>query len=204
MVTNAHVIRDCLNQKDIYFTNSGRHQHRAWLKAIDLKRDLALLQTDYRPERVAQLRWMDTKVQKKEDVMIIGYPEAQSHRSPYVVRTATVKALKGPSGEHNWLQFTDAARQGNSGGPLLDFSGNVVGVVTAKSVAVQRNVGSARDEIVDRSDIAVTAQELKQFLDLHRVYYKQHNSLLTLGKYRLEQMARTYIAHIFCKTGAPN
>lgn len=200
LVTNAHVVEPCENKEKIYFRMGKSRPHPASLVGMDETKDLALLNTGLRPNRIAALRWMHTRIQEDHKVFLMGYPEAKSITSPYEKAYATIKALEGPFGENQWLQFTDAARSGNSGGPLLDFGGNVVGVVTAKSKIMRMNHMAARQELVAASDIAVTAAELKLFLDRYRVHYRQADSVITLGERRLEQLASSYIVHIFCAT----
>jgi S1-C subfamily serine protease len=199
VVTNAHVVANCKNKKDIQLRNYNARVSPAELIAIDEKMDLALLSTGVRPNRIATIRWMHTEIQKDEDVFLIGYPEAKSVDSDYVVKTASIKALKGPFGENRWLQFTDAARQGNSGGPLLDYSGNVVGVVTAKTKIMRLNQLSNKQEVIEESDIAVTSNELKKFLDKYYIHYNMSDTGYALTDQALETTARSYVVHIFCE-----
>ena len=201
LITNAHVVAPCKNPNEIYFTGESHRPVLAKMIGIDHQKDLALLETGYRPERVASLRWMHTRIQERAEVFLLGYPEANSINSPYVTKTASIKALAGPMGEDKWLQFTDAAQHGNSGGPLLDMAGNVVGVVTAKSKVMQMNQVSAKQEVISESDIAITAAELKGFLDTYRIYYDQGDAVIELSERRLEQIASNYVVHIFCDTG---
>jgi S1-C subfamily serine protease len=199
IVTNAHVIAQCRDPQDIQFrTNSGMLRS-AKLITMDANIDLALLNTGYRPPRIASIRWMHEDIQKDEEVFLIGYPEAKAIDSPYVTQTATIKGLKGPFGEKKWLQFTDAARQGNSGGPLLDFSGNVIGVVTAKSKIMRLNQLSNRQEVIEESDIAVTSNELKNFLDSNYVHYTLDDAGYIKSTNALEYNASEYVVHIFCE-----
>ena len=200
LVTNAHVIEPCANQQHIYYRFHHSTPQKASLIAMDEEKDLALLRSSSRPSKAAALRWIHTTIQEKQKVFVIGYPQARTITEPYSTAYATIKALDGPFGEAQWLQFTDAARRGNSGGPLLDFGGNVVGVVTGKSKVMRINKLAARHELVDESDIAVTAKELKAFLDRHRIHYRQADSLLTLNQRRLEQLASQYVVHLFCAT----
>jgi S1-C subfamily serine protease len=201
IVTNAHVVEPCENKEEVYFTASNTVPVAAQVVGLDVDKDLALLETGYRPDRIASLRWMHTHIQPDADVFLLGYPEANSINSPYVTRNATIQSLQGPLGEKQWLQFSDSAKQGNSGGPLLDGSGNVVGVVTAKSKLLRLNQVSARQEVIAESDIAIHVAELKRFLDVYRVQYAQEDSVISLSQNRLEQLASSYVVHIFCDTG---
>ncbi|TAE33713.1 MAG: serine protease [Alphaproteobacteria bacterium] len=202
IITNAHVISPCGDHQRVTFANhrTGKTPREARVVAVDEKRDLALLATGYRPERIAYLRFGHDEVKPEEEVMLIGYPNARSVDSPYVVATSTIKALEGPFGEDTWLQFNDAARHGNSGGPLLDLAGNVVGVVTAKSKVMRMNRFSSQRELIAESDLAVTSEELRRFLDEYSVHYNQEESGYLLSPRRIETMAQSYVVHIFCST----
>ncbi len=202
VVTNAHVIAQCKDNKDIKLRNQDASVSPSELVAIDEKIDLALLSTGVRPNRIASIRWMHTEIQANEEVFLIGYPQAKSITSDYVVKTASIKALKGPFGENKWLQFTDAALQGNSGGPLLDYSGNVVGVVTAKSKIMRLNQLSNRQEVIEESDIAVTSNELKKFLDKYYIHYNLNDIGYSMTEQALETTAKSYVVHIFCEVRA--
>jgi serine protease Do len=199
LITNAHVVENCKNNNDIQFRNRSISQGLAQLVMMDKEMDLALLKTGVRPNRVATIRWMHTEIRKDEDVLLIGYPEAKDTTSDYTVKTSNIKALKGPFGENKWLQFTDAARQGNSGGPLLDLSGNVVGVVTAKTKILRLNQLANRQEVVEESDIAVTSNELKKFLDKNYVYYNLNDAGYDLTQQALANQASSYVVHIYCE-----
>jgi S1-C subfamily serine protease len=198
IVTNAHVIKNCKNNNDIQFRNRNTSDGVAQLMAIDEEMDLALLKTGVRPNRIATIRWMHSAIRKDENVFLIGYPEAKDITSDYTIKTANIKALEGPFGENKWLQFTDAARQGNSGGPLLDFSGNVVGVVTAKTKIMRLNHIANRQEVIEESDIAITSNELKKFLDKYYIYYNLNESGYDLTQQALANQASSYVVHIYC------
>jgi S1-C subfamily serine protease len=199
IVTNAHVVQQCIDAERVFYRIGSARPQMATIIDMDEENDLALLDTGQRASTIASLRWMHTKIEENHNVLLLGYPEATSISSPYSKAYATIKALEGPQGEKKWLQFTDAARHGNSGGPLLDFGGNVVGVVTAKTVLKKHDVASARESIVGQSDVAVTTETLKRFLDLNRVSYVQADSVLELGQRRLERLASGYVAHVFCE-----
>lgn len=199
LVTNAHVVQPCIDPEKIYYRIGTSRPQLAHIISIDQENDLALLHTGQRPARIASLRWMHTRIQEDHDVFILGYPEATSSTSPYSKAYATIKALNGPQGEVKWLQFTNAARHGNSGGPLLDFGGNVVGVVTAKTSWMEQNAYAPSGRTKHQSDVAVTTETLKRFLDINRVQYRQADSVLQLGQRRLERLASSYITHIYCE-----
>ncbi|NET71316.1 MAG: trypsin-like peptidase domain-containing protein [Sphaerospermopsis sp. SIO1G2] len=199
IVTNAHVVQACSASDQIYFTGPNlSYPRQATISAIDHEVDLALLRTSYRPQRIARLRRGHVPVMAQEQVFIIGYPEPDSIHTDYTTATAMIEAVSSPFGESKWLQFTDSVRPGNSGGPLLDFSGNVVGVVTGKIKDIRLNRLAAREYVAHESDVAVTVEALRHFLDVHYVHFYQDDAVLLLQPQQLEKRARDYVVHIYC------
>ncbi len=196
LITNAHVLQECL---EIRVRDPGLTPRKVEFIAVDEKLDLALLKSTVRPERVLRLRQQWHGLESGEKVTVIGYPGEVGLTGGYKVAFSTVKALDGPMGEGQWLRFEDAARQGNSGGPLLDESANVVGVVTGKVELSRRNPGAARDELVEKSDIAINLHILRDFLKQNRVYYEQYDSHLKLTPRQVEERAQPGITQVLCR-----
>jgi len=69
-------------------------------------------------------------------------------------------------GEWKWMRFSAAASPGNSGGPLLDKEGQVVGIVLRKSASENLNIALPIAEVVDAKENRATIhKKLKYFLD---------------------------------------
>jgi hypothetical protein len=68
-------------------------------------------------------------------------------------------------GAWNWLRFSAAASPGNSGGPLLDKNGNVIGVVLRKSESENLNYALPINEVMKAQDKAVLHFKMKYVLD---------------------------------------
>ena len=75
-------------------------------------------------------------------MVAIGYPYHGLLTSDFTVTTGIVSSLSGIFNDTRHLQISAAVQPGNSGGPLLDFTGAVVGVVAAKLDAIK---SGARD-----------------------------------------------------------
>ena len=79
-------------------------------------------------------------------------------------------------GKWKWLRFSAAASPGNSGGPLLDKDGKVIGVVLRKSPSENLNYALAIDELVNAKDnTALLDSRLTYQLDVFD--YKQTETL---------------------------
>jgi serine protease Do len=70
------------------------------------------------------------------------------------------------AGEWKWIRFSAAASPGNSGGPLLDQAGNVIGIVLRKSPSENLNYAVPILEVLNaRQDVAVVQTKLRYLLD---------------------------------------
>jgi S1-C subfamily serine protease len=134
IITNAHTLR---RHKKIGVMHRGK-RYGAKIMRIDTSRDLALLriQDGKNSEGVLPRIEFETRVELAEPVFCIGFPvnEAIADSNPTItggVISATGRTLKrGGKEERTGLIQTDAvAYEGNSGGPVVNASGRVVGLV---------------------------------------------------------------------------
>jgi len=102
-------------------------------------------------------------------VVVVGFPLHGLLASEANVTTGTLSALAGIRNDTRFLQITAPVQQGNSGGPLLDQSGNVVGVVVSKLDAVK--LAKATGDIPQNINFAINAGVAKSFLDSHSIEY---------------------------------
>jgi hypothetical protein len=132
IITNAHVVEGC---GEILIRDMDGNTQPASVLERDPLRDLALLRT---PERlnvgVPSLR-NDQSVQIGEMVWALGFPGiAEVSDSPLARATSGPvgrEAIEDESGERFILDHSAGIYPGNSGGPLFDGCGKVVGVNTA-------------------------------------------------------------------------
>jgi S1-C subfamily serine protease len=154
-LTNAHVVEECQQIRV-----NGR---AARLLARDTKNDLALLATGQHPAQWANWR---LEVRLGEDVIAFGFPLTGTLSSSGNVTTGIVTALAGLGDDSRFLQISAPVQPGNSGGPLFDRYGNVVGVVVAKLNALK--IASATGDIPQNVNFAIKASVAKAFLDAQR------------------------------------
>ncbi len=125
IVTNRHVVGQ---PREITISTWDGRSFDAVVEGISLDADLAVIQVVSADLPVATLRVAPVVI--GEPIVVIGYPGG----GPSTVTTGRVLGLTdGPVlGEGTPAIVVDAeVRQGNSGGPLLDMSGAVVGVIFA-------------------------------------------------------------------------
>ena len=126
MITNHHVIDGCLNVKVIY---NGKDYDTKTL-SVDKMNDLAIIKTDARPRSVFSVSDRDASL--LENVIVAGYPLGKKVSSAIKATSGTVTALAGVGDNYAEFQTDAALNSGNSGGPIINDQGNVVGVAVSK------------------------------------------------------------------------
>lgn len=126
MITNHHVVNYCNITKVNYFGKTGT----AKILAYDRVNDLALLETDIKPKDKFNISNKDAKL--LDDIYVAGYPFGQAVSSSVKVTKGVVSALAGLQNNYALVQIDAAIQPGNSGGPIVNMNGDVIGVAVAK------------------------------------------------------------------------
>lgn len=163
IMTNHHVAEGCRamsarlhNGQDIPAT----------VIAADRERDLALLRTETDPGPVLAFR-RAAEVRRGENVITYGFPLAGLLSSGPTLTTGAVSALAGLGDNPRQIQISAPVQQGNSGGPLLDMRGQVVGVIVSKLNA--QRIAQATGDIPQNVNFAVKHTEAVDFMREHGV-----------------------------------
>ena len=123
--TNAHVVGNC-RSLDIPGHGTAR------LVKADTENDLAILQLDSgKSDHVAQFRSKQPIV-RGEEIFVIGYPFAQILDNNLNFTPGMISSLAGVKGDSRHFMLTAPVQPGNSGGPVLDRTGAVVGTVVSR------------------------------------------------------------------------
>jgi len=136
ILTNNHVVE---GTKEVNIILSDGTQQTATIVGTDPYSDIAVLKTDGKVPAVATLGNSD-KLDPGETVIAIGSPLGDFKNSVTVgVVSATGRSIDNGNGYtiENLIQTDAAINHGNSGGPLVDLAGNVIGINTL----VVRNSG---------------------------------------------------------------
>ncbi len=153
MLTNYHVVEGPGHL--VVMSPDGKQQIPAKVLAQDKERDIALLQVE--SELLADVAVLDLaqgQIGRGKPVAAFGYPLGTDFGAGLKLTTGVVSAL--PEAVNDDLILLDCrVNPGNSGGPLCDKHGKVVGMVTAKSLASER---------VDSYGMALPAETLVDFL----------------------------------------
>jgi len=158
IVTNNHVIADA-DEIEAIFTDGTRL--KASLVGKDSKTDLALLKIDPHAKHLKQVNFGDSQTAKIGDwVMAIGNPFGLGGTVTLGIISARNRDIN--SGPYDDFIQTDAAiNRGNSGGPLFDMQGQVIGINTA---IISPTGGSIGLGFAIPSELAIhVIEQLKQF-----------------------------------------
>jgi S1-C subfamily serine protease len=112
------------------------------------------------------------------------------------VTGGAVSALAGLDNDSRFLQLTAPVQPGNSGGPLLDRSGHLVGVVSGKlnALAVAGIVG----DIPQNVNFAIKETVVEAFLDAHAVSYGTSSARPALATADVADLARKFTVLVEC------
>lgn len=158
LLTNHHVAKDCAEMRVRTATGA---ELTATVTATDEQRDLALLTV--RGEMGPPLAFRSgPEVRRGEGVVTYGFPLAGILSSGPTLTTGEVSALAGLRDNPRQFQISAPVQPGNSGGPLLDLGGNVMGVVVSKLNA--QSVAQSTGDIPQNVNFAVKGTEAIEFL----------------------------------------
>lgn len=192
IVTNEHVVNGC---KHIRIRGAVEPGY-AELVSIDKKNDLALLTTSRSPRVYAPLRG-DIPIEIGEEVNVMGYPLDRGIKGDYLIRKAVITNNNDVYEGIERIQFTDSVEKGNSGGPLLDTNGTVIGVIVGK---MNYYLADSDDDAkpIKTSSVAITLEHLKSFLDKNQIYYRTDSTIYKFADSYMENKAKDYIVNIQC------
>ena len=161
LLTNNHVVAECGSMR----VSEADKSVPAKVLATDAERDLALLQLP--GTSPAAVFRAEEKLRPGESVVVLGFPLSGLLTSDPIVTTGIVNALAGPRDDRHLLQISAPIQPGNSGGPLLDSSGHVIGVVVATMSTLK--LAKATGTIPENINFAIKATEAQSFLKAHGI-----------------------------------
>ena len=126
IVTNLHVIEGAHHAEIRTFDGKGKTFVVASILDVDLEGDLALLGIDMPPERARLLEISNIVPEEGEKIFVIGNPL----RMEGSIADGIVSAVREVPNLARIIQITAPISHGNSGSPLLNMKGEVIGVVT--------------------------------------------------------------------------
>jgi len=193
MLTSQHVVNDCMRIR----TKTWRGELTATRITGDPVNDLALLKTGSKGPFDAATFRSGKRIRVGEEVIVVGYPLGELLGTSIKASVGTVSALTGIRNNTSVMQITAPLQPGNSGGPLLDASGNVVGIVSAKlnELAVLEATGTLSQNV----NFAVKSSSINTFLNVTRIQYRSSASVRKLDRADVVERARKFTALVDCE-----
>jgi S1-C subfamily serine protease len=191
IVTNHHVVKDCAT---IAVFSGDQPAAEGRLIGSDETNDLAVLKTDLKPQKVANIR---IGARLGDPVAVFGYPLSQVLASSGNFTLGNITALAGLRDDARHLQISAPVQAGNSGGPLLDASGNLVGTIISKLNAMK--VVQATGHMPQNVNFAIKSSVVASFLESRGISYETTTSSNVLAPADPADHAKALSVMILCK-----
>lgn len=191
LVTNQHVVDGCGSIEVI--AADGRRPATVVDSVEQI--DLALLRVYGLRGGVASLRTQSSAM-LGESATVFGFPLGGALSSTGNFTTGVVSSLRGLRDAAGEIQITAPVQPGNSGGPVLDRAGSVIGVVQSKLDAL-RTVKLTGD-IPQNVNFAVSLDVLADFLAKNNVSFKPVDRQPAIEMTQVAEMAQTFTYKISC------
>ncbi len=196
ILTAAHVVENC---RTISVKAPGDGARKADLIANDKQNDLALIRSRTPTPTYAILR-AGNPPKPGENVIVIGYPLAGLLSSDPITTTGVLSAVSGLQDDVRYYQLTAPVQPGNSGGPLLDGSGHVIGLVAAK---LDFRIAAVTGALPENANFAVKSEMIRLFLASHGISMQEAVSVREQAAAAIVSAARSFTTQIICD-GPPN
>ena len=191
VLTNYHVVKDC---QGVVVSSQSNQYEGASLLAEDPANDLAVLKTHLSPSVVPAL---NLKVRVGESVFVYGFPLAGLLATTGNFTTGTVTATAGIGDNTSFFQISAPVQPGNSGGPLIDAFGNVVGVVASKLNVLM--VARLTNDVPQNINFAIKSTVALNFLDSIGVDTVQEVSQRHLDPANIAELAKQFTVRVSCR-----
>ena len=159
IATNYHVIEESKYTEVSFLVNNEMKNYKARIVKSDTINDLAILKIDDQEfENLKELNY-NFKLEQSSvgiDVFTLGYPLTDILGGEIKLTDGRISSRTGILGDIREYQHTAPLQPGNSGGPLFDFNGNLIGINTA----------TIKKEIAENVSYSIKTIYLKNLIDV--------------------------------------
>lgn len=197
VITNYHVVKDATTINICGIAGNNKKEYPAIIEAVDGYHDLALLRiNDNEFKGFGALPYaIKTQIAEVgEEIFVLGYPLTYTMGEEIKLTNGLISSRTGFQGDISLYQISAPIQPGNSGAPLFDIRGNLIGVVSAKHKGAE-NVGYAIKAFYVNmlAESSVSASILPQ-----------NNSIKDIPLTEKVKILKDYIFIIKCSTGGAN
>ena len=191
IVTNNHVV-DGASSILVQGINGTTVEYKAEVVAVDKNNDLALIRiNDYRFNGFGSIPYSikETLCDVGSDVFVLGYPLTSYMGEEIKLTNGIISSRSGYQGDITTYQISAPVQPGNSGGPMFDKNGNVVGIVNA-GIPGAENVG-----------YAIKTSYLFNLINtsVSNAIIPRNNTISTMSLSEKVKVLRNYTFYIKCK-----
>jgi S1-C subfamily serine protease len=219
VLTNEHVVRKC--NRVTVGDNANRQVPVAVLET-DRRNDLALLKLSSTSMASAETKSLISKlgirivsksgdsavplssngllrsddVELGEDVLVSGFPYGDIFSNTIKVTKGIVSAIRGMGDDSGQFQMDAAVQAGNSGGPIYDGNGNIVGVVISQlnRLKVAKTLGSLPELV----NFGIKASTVRQFLTSAGLPTRWSERSKSMSTKELAKIAKNQTVMVVC------
>ena len=191
LLTNAHAIDSC-EKVTIRFRGS---YEPAELIAVDSVNDIALLRAvSERPNEFGHFRASGPRV--GESIVVLGYPLSPILGQSIRATSRIVSGGTGIMGNTVQFQITADIQPGNSGGPVLDETGQVIGMIVSSldDIAAIQATGSIPQNV----NFAIRPDSIKTLLSANGIDVPSREDEEPISVPAIVDYGSTFIAQVYC------
>jgi S1-C subfamily serine protease len=181
VVTNNHVISGC---SSVWIKDNDRDIPGVVVKSNKVL-DIAVIKASIKNKTFAKFA---NDIRTGEDVMALGFPLGNELGDDIKATKGNISAVSGMKGDKDYLQFTAPIQAGNSGGPLLNEGGFVVGINTAKLVG----------EKYQNINFAINGNSAQRFLGKHSIDFEYGAYEESLKSADLAEKGEQFTVRVLC------
>lgn len=183
MITNAHVVK---NSRNIYVENNRGERFRAIVLKLDVFRDMAIIKID--DDRFKSFGSLPYGIRKTtsdlaEPIFTLGFP-----REEIVYGEGYLSAKTGFNGDTLSCQISVAANPGNSGGPIFNRNGEVIGILSTKETKAEGAVFAVQSKYIFQA-----LEELKGNPLYKHVQLSTRSSIAGMDKVQQVKKVQDYV-----------
>ena len=163
----------------------------------DERNDLALIRVQLtQPVPFARFRG-GSMARPGDGVVVAGYPLPSVLQNGLNVTLGNVSSLAGLGGNTALVQVTAPVQPGNSGGPLLDMSGNIIGVIVSKLNAMR--IAQATGDIPQNINYAVHGSVARLFVESTGQRTAEQSAEKDMRASDVGELAQRFTVQIECR-----
>ena len=197
ILTNNHVVQQC--QTITVGHNKGRISNAIIVKT-DAINDLALLKADSIPiNNIDKIPTIENGLVRKnrvalgEKILVAGFPYGDMLSDTLKVNSGLVSSVVGLGNNTSRFQLDASVQPGNSGGPVYDEYGNIIGTVVSR--LSKKYVAKKTGSIPENINYAINASTIERFLEFagHKTSYSIKRKKLSSKELSEIAMKQTYM-----------